>query len=121
MNETINPITLSDLSPSQRNRLLQRRENDLTPILEKVKPIIQAVRLEGDQALARFARQFDKAVFDASAIAATPDDFDRAQKELEPDARGRHRLCGGQQLQIPQTATIQGVLFGGNSPRPARR
>jgi hypothetical protein len=55
MNETINRITVSDLSPSQGNRLHQRTGNDLTPILERVKPIIEAMRLGGDQALARFA------------------------------------------------------------------
>jgi len=92
LNETINSITVSDLSPSQRNRLFQRTGNDLTPILEKVKPIIEAVRLEGDQALARFAGS-------STRLSSTP----------------------VQLQQLPQTAITRGVLFGGNSPRPARR
>jgi histidinol dehydrogenase len=80
-------LRLADLSAAQRAHLLRRTEADLGPYLEKVKPIIEAVRQEGDQALARFARDFDKAPVDAKRIAAGEADFDRAQKELEPEVR----------------------------------
>ena len=75
---------LSKLSIVERNRLLQRTESDLSSFEEKVKPIIEAVRTEGDAALARFARQFDKAPVEADAIAATEADFARAEKTLDP-------------------------------------
>jgi histidinol dehydrogenase len=75
---------LSKLSIVERNRLLQRTESDLSGFEEKVKPIIEAVRTEGDAALARFARQFDKAPVEAEAIAATEADFARAEKTLDP-------------------------------------
>jgi histidinol dehydrogenase len=76
---------LADLTPEARARLLQRAESDLGPFLEKVRPIIEAVRTEGDTALARFAREFDRAPVEPDAIAATPEDFDRAFDELEPE------------------------------------
>jgi histidinol dehydrogenase len=83
----INLHTLSSLTSTERANLLKRTESDLTPFLEKVKPIIEAVRTEGDAALSRFAKQFDKAPVEPNAIAAIPEDFDRAHAELEPDVR----------------------------------
>ncbi|WEJ34063.1 histidinol dehydrogenase [Devosia sp. SD17-2] len=49
------------LSAEEKAALLRRSEADLSGVIEKVKPIIEAVRTEGDVALARFARDFDRA------------------------------------------------------------
>ena len=40
--------------------LLTRTEADLSSFLERAGPILEAVRREGDAALLRFAREFDK-------------------------------------------------------------
>lgn len=69
---------LADLDRDAREKLLARTEADLGPFMEKVAPIVAAVAKEGDAALARFAREFDKSPVDADAIAATPADFDAA-------------------------------------------
>lgn len=76
---------LSQLDSAARAALLQRTEADLEPFLEKVKPIIAAVRDDGDAALARFAREFDKSPVEADAIAATEADFAAAFEALEPE------------------------------------
>ncbi len=76
---------LAALTSAQRTELLTRSEADLGPFLEKVAPIIEAVRVEGDEALARFARDFDKAPVDPGKLAATPEDFDEAFRTLDPD------------------------------------
>jgi histidinol dehydrogenase len=84
------PISFYDLSKmtrTARNQLLKRTEADLSEYEEKVKPIIFAVRHEGDAAVARFARQFDKAPVEADRIAATEEDFARAEETLAPDVR----------------------------------
>jgi histidinol dehydrogenase len=83
----INFHELTKLSAEQRARLLQRTEADLSSFEAKVKPIIEAVRNEGDEAVARFAREFDKAPVQASEIAATEADFAAAEKTLEPKVR----------------------------------
>ena len=80
---TVSFHDLSKLSAAERDCLLRRAESDLGPFLEKVRPIIEAVRTEGDEALARFARDFDHAPVEADAIAATEADFDRAMEELD--------------------------------------
>ncbi|MEE9315251.1 MAG: histidinol dehydrogenase [Rhizobiaceae bacterium] len=76
---------LSKIDASKREELLRRAEDDLTPFMEKIAPIIEAVRLEGDTALVRFAEQFDGAKFDASTIGASDADFDAAYEALDDE------------------------------------
>jgi histidinol dehydrogenase len=85
MRRKINLHKLKLLSPDQRKALLTRTETDLSSYIEKVKPILAAVRAEGDAALVRFANQFDKAAITENTIAATPQDFARAEKTLDPE------------------------------------
>jgi histidinol dehydrogenase len=85
MSRDVSLHDLFKLSPAQRAQLLVRSEADLGPIIEKVKPIIAAVRAEGDEALARFAQQFDKAPVTADRIAATPAEFTAAFDAVESE------------------------------------
>jgi histidinol dehydrogenase len=83
MTQPVRLIELGALAAAERAKLLQRAESDLSPYIEKVRPVIEAVRTEGDEALARFAREFDKAPLTADAIAATKADFDKAFDQVE--------------------------------------
>jgi len=76
---------LSKLDAAGRDTLLKRSEASIEPILDKVRPIIAAVKAEGDIALARFAREFDKAPVNPDSIAATPKDFDDALVRLDQE------------------------------------
>jgi histidinol dehydrogenase len=87
MSTQINFHELDKLSSAERAKLMRRTETDLSSFEGKVKPIIEAVRVEGDEALARFAREFDRAPVQASEIAATEDDFAQAEKTLAPQMR----------------------------------
>jgi histidinol dehydrogenase len=78
---------LKDLSPERRKALLTRTETDLSTYTEKVKPILAAVKAEGDVALARFAQTFDKAPVEPNQIAATEADFKKAERSLPPQMR----------------------------------
>jgi histidinol dehydrogenase len=86
---------LSKMTRTARDQLLKRAEADLSDFEEKVKPIIHAVRHEGDEAVARFARQFDKAPVEANALAATEEDFTRAEKTLDPKVREALEFMAG--------------------------
>jgi histidinol dehydrogenase len=92
---TINFHDLSRLTAAQRDRLLQRTETDLSSFEEKVRPIIAAVRTEGDEALARFAREFDKAPVKAGGLAATEADFAEAEKSLAPEMKSAMEFAAG--------------------------
>lgn len=87
MSPKINFHDLSILSADQRQKLLLRTESDLSVFEAKVKPIMQAVRDEGDVALARFTREFDKAPVQPNEIAATEAEITAAEKSLAKDVR----------------------------------
>ncbi len=117
---------LAQLSSAQRTELLKRTESDLGPFIEKVKPIVEAVRTEGDAALARFARQFDKAPVDEDKIAATPADFAAAQKSLGADIRAAIAFAAGNirkfhERQMPEPQWLEEVrpgVFAGEKTTP---
>ena len=52
---------LADLNAAERAALTRRSETDLSDFSTRSEPIIEAVRTEGDAALARFGRDFDSA------------------------------------------------------------
>jgi histidinol dehydrogenase len=92
---TISFHDLSKMTRTARDQLLKRAEADLFEFEEKVKPIVFAVKHEGDEAVARFARQFDKAPVEADALAATEADFARAEKTLDPTVRAALEFMAG--------------------------
>ncbi len=121
MTPTVSLHILSELSGAQRSRLLKRPESDLGPYLETVQPILDAVRKEGDAALVRFARAFDGASLTVDAIAATPDDFARAEETVGQDMIDVLTFCSDNvrrfhQRQMPEPLWMQemhpGVLAG---------
>lgn len=57
----VNVKHLKSLSHEERSALTRRSEADLSFFLEKVEPILEAVRSQGDDALVRFGRELDKA------------------------------------------------------------
>lgn len=76
---------LATLDAAGRAALLKRSETDLSGFIDKVRPIIEAVRTEGDAALARFARDFDKANLSPDRIKATEAEFDEAFTKVAPE------------------------------------
>ncbi|WP_442580859.1 histidinol dehydrogenase [Mesorhizobium sp. ASY16-5R] len=76
---------LAKLGPDQREALMKRSETDLSGFIDKVGPIIEAVRTEGDAALLRFARDLDKADVKPGALKVTEAEFDRAFSLVEQE------------------------------------
>ncbi|WP_213881624.1 histidinol dehydrogenase [Pseudomonas sp. dw_358] len=72
--------TATSLPPA----LFNRTETDLSFFVDKVKPIIEAVRIEGDAALERFARQFDGVKAERMSIRAEDAEFDAALERMDP-------------------------------------
>ena len=68
-----------------RAQLCVRLEDDLSDYIAKVTPVIEAVREEGDDAIARFIKQFDGADVDASSLLATQQEFDDAFDALDDE------------------------------------
>ena len=76
---------LSAMSKAEIAKLHIRTEGDLSAFLDGVKPIIDTVRQDGDAALVRYARQFDKAELTESTVEASKAEFDRAFDSLDSD------------------------------------
>ena len=87
MTRAINFHELARLTTVERQRMLTRTEADLSSFETKVRPIIEAVKNEGDEAVARFSREFDRASVEADTLAATPQDFENALRKLDPTVR----------------------------------
>lgn len=79
-------VTFHDLSHSRQlpEALFQRTEADLSFFIERVQPIIAAVRSEGDAALQRFAREFDGVQAERMSIRVEQSEFDDAMARLDP-------------------------------------
>src|SRR6478609_7979229 len=75
----------SKLSSDEKSSLLRRSETDISGFIEKVGPILEAVRTEGDRAVSRFGRELDKADVSESSIQVTEAEFDAAFKLVEDD------------------------------------
>ena len=62
---------LADYSAEQIATLLLRVEDDLSPYMAQVQPVIDQVRRDGDAALVALAERFDKADMTGKALLAT--------------------------------------------------
>lgn len=75
-----------NLDEEQYAALMKRSEADLSFFSEKVKPIIEAVRTEGDAALVRFGQEFDGAKpLTTETLKASEAEFDAAFDIVDED------------------------------------
>ena len=114
-------LHLDRLDAEARRALVRRGVIDLAGYVERARPIVEAVRQEGDAALVRFARDFDKVGMTADRIRVAEADFDAAYDavpvaavEAIREAAGNIRLVHERQKPPPLelTAVRPGVLAG---------
>jgi histidinol dehydrogenase len=78
--------TIKNLSRTEYETLLKRSESDLSFFSEKVKPIIEAVRTQGDAALVQFGREFDGArSLTKATLKVSQAEFDGAFNSVAPE------------------------------------
>lgn len=92
MSDACNFHELARLDADGRAKLLRRSEADLSGFMEKVRPIIEAVRTEGDAALARLGRELDGAAVTAQTLKASEQEFEEAFARVEPEVIGSIRF-----------------------------
>jgi len=85
MDTGIKYLELRQIPADERARIMRRAEQDIETLLPLAQEVSNKVRTEGDAAVVHYARKFDAANFDASMLQATPEDFERARKNLAPD------------------------------------
>ena len=88
---SINFYIWKDIDEATKSRIFKRAQADIDSVIELVKPIIEDVRDHGDEALKRCAAKFEKA--EISSIAATPEEFDEAEKLLDEELKTAIQHC----------------------------
>jgi histidinol dehydrogenase len=129
MTDAVSFHHLPSLDAAARARLLDRAEADLSPFLDKVRPIIDAVAAEGDAALSRFAEAFDKAPVPADAIAVSEAEFAEAMARLDPAlvevlTAAADNIRAFHKRQMPEPMWMQEVapgVFAGDRVTPIDR
>lgn len=81
----VNLHELAAMSAEARGALMRRADQDLGDVIDRAKPIIEAVRVDGDAALRRFARDFDGVKGELGSLVATEADFDAAYRAVAPE------------------------------------
>ena len=75
----------SELSDTDRSRILRRSQRDIAHLEAQVAPIINDVRARGDAALLDYATRFDGADLSQRGIPVAPWEFDEARERLDAD------------------------------------
>lgn len=117
---------LAHMSVAERTALMARAEADLGPFLDAVRPIIAAVRDEGDAAVARFTRDFDRAPSDPLALRVDAVALDAAAARLPPEVGaalddaidGIRRFHAAQLPEDMWLKEIRPGVFAGDRVRP---
>ena len=90
--------------------LLKRRQVQLDDAIAVVRPILEAVRTQGDKALLEYARKFDN--FDRKSPRVTPAECERAAKSLTPQFVKAVKTAAANirnfaKLQIPKATSVE--------------
>ena len=78
---------LSTMNSSLRVSLLRRAELQIDELIERVRPIIQAVRERGDEALVELTARFDRVQLSPDRLRVGQDEIEQAHKLLDPSVR----------------------------------
>lgn len=83
----INHFNLAQMNQSEIAALLRRSEIDIFAFQATVQPIIEAVRMHGDQALVEHTARLDGATLALDSIKVTEQEFITAEKALSDDVK----------------------------------
>ncbi len=81
----------NETDEATKSRLMRRAQSDIDHVCEIVKPIIEDVRDNGDDALKRYAKKFENA--DITNIKASKEEFDAAADKLDEPLKAAIKKC----------------------------
>ncbi len=117
MSDIVSFHNLSRLDAAGRATLMRRTEADLEPYLEQVRPIVERVRAEGDDAVVHYAKAIDGVDLTAAGLRATAKDFARARQRLEPGVKAAiayavENIRAFHEAQLPRAFWLEEVRPG---------
>jgi histidinol dehydrogenase len=78
---------LATMNAAQRARLLRRAEIQIDELIERMRPIVRAVRERGDEALIEFSQRFDRVQLTPAQLRVSREEIEQAYRELDPSVR----------------------------------
>src|SRR5712692_9340291 len=78
---------LSNMDAARRARLLRRAELQIDELVERVLPIVRAVRERGDEALIEFTARFDCVQLTPEKLRVGHDEIEQAHRALDPSVQ----------------------------------
>jgi histidinol dehydrogenase len=78
---------LATLDTRQYKRLLRRAEIEIDAFIERVRPIVYAVRDRGDEALVEFSQRFDSVSLTPTQLRVSREEIEQAHQELPAHVR----------------------------------
>jgi histidinol dehydrogenase len=112
---------LSTMDTAQRARLLRRAEIQIDELVERVRPIVEAVRDRGDDALIEFTGRFDRVQLGVDQLCVSRAEIEQAHSQLDSSVRAAlehaiHNIRTFHQRQLPHeqwfTQVAPGVIAG---------
>lgn len=101
----------------QRARLLRRAEVQIDDLIERVRPLVQAVRERGDEALLECTARFDHVNLTADQLPVSREEIEQAHQKLDPALRKAlehaiHNVRVYHEQQMPPELTCTQVAPG---------
>jgi len=81
----------NETNEETRRKIMRRGQANIDAVCEVVRPIINDVKMRGDQALQDSALKFEKAHIES--IKATSEEFERAELALQPEIKEAIKVC----------------------------
>jgi histidinol dehydrogenase len=112
---------LSTMDTAQRARLLRRAEIQIDELVERVRPVVEAVRDRGDDALIEFTGRFDRVQLGIEQLRVSRAEIEQAHSQLDSSVRAAlehaiHNIRTFHQRQLPHeqwfTQVAPGVIAG---------
>ncbi len=116
----------NETDAATKARILARAQADIADVTEKVRPILDDVRVRGDEALIEYAAKFDEA--DLSSLKVTEEEIDTATKSIDPKLKSALDRCIGNvrkfhqaqmdRVEEPWMVEIEPGVFAGERVTP---
>lgn len=113
----VRTLRWNDLSAADRAKLLRRSGSDIEAAVPQVRPILEAVRAQGDAALVEASQTFDGADIAGLPLRVSDAEIDEAERGLDAGLKDAIRTCADNvrrchEAQLPKPMTLREIRPG---------
>ena len=87
-------LRLSSINAQKKAEILNRSRIDIQDLSEKIKPVLEDIKKNGDEALLKYARKFDKAKFNSTGeFEVKKEEIQEAYRKISPQLLKTIKRC----------------------------